>query len=67
MGKNTLAEIITSRPNADMDRNGIVGIASTKITENIIKILLQKGFIENTRKHHKDIFLALTYNIEEIL
>jgi ribosomal protein S8 len=49
-----------------MDRKGIVGIESTKITGNIIKILLWEGFIENVRKRHKDIFLALTYNIEEI-
>jgi len=66
MGKYTLAEITTSRPNADMDRKGIVGIESTMITGNIIKILLWEGFIENVRKRHKDIFLALTYNIEEI-
>ena len=56
MGKYTLAEITTSRPNADMDRKGIVGIESTKITGNIIKILLQEGFIENARKHLKDFF-----------
>nr|QWX89969.1 ribosomal protein S8 [Aeginetia indica]WRW10973.1 ribosomal protein S8 [Aeginetia indica] len=62
MGRDTISEIITSIRNADMDRKGIVRIASTNITENIVKILLQEGFIENVRKHrekNKD-FLVLT-------
>ena len=40
----------------------MVRIASTNITENIVKILLREGFIENVRKHrenNKD-FLVLT-------
>nr|ADD29865.1 ribosomal protein S8 [Aucuba japonica] len=62
MGRDTIAEIITSIRNADMDRKRVVRIASTNITENIIKILLREGFIENVRKHrenNKD-FLVLT-------
>lgn len=62
MGKDTIADIITSIRNADMDRKGTVRIASTNITENIVKILLREGFIENVRKHresNKD-FLVLT-------
>jgi small subunit ribosomal protein S8 len=45
-----------------MDRKGTVRIPSTNITENIIKILLREGFIENVRKHQegKFFFLALT-------
>nr|YP_010694062.1 ribosomal protein S8 [Impatiens conchibracteata]WCD66755.1 ribosomal protein S8 [Impatiens conchibracteata] len=53
MGRDTIAEIITSIRNADMDRKRVVQIASTNITENIVKILLQEGFIENVRKHRK--------------
>nr|YP_009475450.1 ribosomal protein S8 [Salix taoensis]AVK42761.1 ribosomal protein S8 [Salix taoensis] len=62
MGRDTIADIITSIRNADMDRKGTVRIASTNITENIIKILLREGFIENVRKHQegKFFFLALT-------
>nr|YP_010044939.1 ribosomal protein S8 [Dianyuea turbinata]QPF96165.1 ribosomal protein S8 [Dianyuea turbinata] len=62
MGRDTIADIITSIRNADMDRKGTVRIASTNITENIIKILLQEGFIENVRKHQEGhfFFLALT-------
>nr|YP_009660378.1 ribosomal protein S8 [Woodfordia fruticosa]QCS00271.1 ribosomal protein S8 [Woodfordia fruticosa] len=62
MGRDTIADIITSIRNADMNRKGTVRIASTNITENIVKILLQEGFIENVRKHqenNKD-FLVLT-------
>nr|YP_010927897.1 ribosomal protein S8 [Gyrosphragma santos-limae]YP_010927981.1 ribosomal protein S8 [Gyrosphragma latipetala]WKK46929.1 ribosomal protein S8 [Gyrosphragma santos-limae]WKK47013.1 ribosomal protein S8 [Gyrosphragma latipetala] len=62
MGRDTIADIITSIRNADMNRKGTVRLASTNITENIVKILLQEGFIENVRKHqenNKD-FLVLT-------
>nr|YP_010504624.1 ribosomal protein S8 [Chrysosplenium qinlingense]UXE33340.1 ribosomal protein S8 [Chrysosplenium qinlingense] len=62
MGRDTIADIITSIRNADMHRKGTVRITSTNITENIVKILLQEGFIENVRKHrenNKD-FLVLT-------
>nr|UFA47837.1 ribosomal protein S8 [Physospermopsis muliensis] len=62
MGRDTIADIITSIRNADMDRKRVVRIASTNITENIVKILLREGFIENVRKHQetKKEFLVLT-------
>jgi small subunit ribosomal protein S8 len=62
MGRDPIAEIITSIRNADMNRKGTVRIASTNITENIIKILLREGFIENVRKHQEGNkkFLVLT-------
>nr|YP_010178288.1 ribosomal protein S8 [Impatiens monticola]YP_010179066.1 ribosomal protein S8 [Impatiens mengtszeana]YP_010242425.1 ribosomal protein S8 [Impatiens chlorosepala]QTJ25558.1 ribosomal protein S8 [Impatiens chlorosepala]QUV73973.1 ribosomal protein S8 [Impatiens monticola]QUV74062.1 ribosomal protein S8 [Impatiens monticola]QUV75283.1 ribosomal protein S8 [Impatiens mengtszeana]WCD59940.1 ribosomal protein S8 [Impatiens chlorosepala] len=53
MGRDTIAEIISSIQNADMNRKRVVQIASTNITENIVKILLREGFIENVRKHRK--------------
>uniref|UniRef100_A0AAU6PDB5 Small ribosomal subunit protein uS8c n=1 Tax=Dianthus sternbergii TaxID=1532772 RepID=A0AAU6PDB5_9CARY len=53
MGRDTIADIITSIRNADMNRKGTVRIASTNITENIVKILLREGFIENVRKHQE--------------
>ncbi|KAL3646571.1 Ribosomal protein S8 [Castilleja foliolosa] len=43
MGRDTIAEIITSIRNADMDRKRVVRIASTNITENIVKILFREG------------------------
>ena len=53
MGKDTIADIITCIRNADMNRKGTVRIVSTNITENIVKILLREGFIENVRKHRE--------------
>lgn len=62
MGKDTIADIITSIRNADMARKGMVRIASTNITENIVKILLREGFLENVRKlvENNKSFLVLT-------
>nr|YP_009308334.1 ribosomal protein S8 [Lagerstroemia speciosa]YP_009659698.1 ribosomal protein S8 [Lagerstroemia siamica]YP_009659868.1 ribosomal protein S8 [Lagerstroemia venusta]AOS53283.1 ribosomal protein S8 [Lagerstroemia speciosa]APZ84092.1 ribosomal protein S8 [Lagerstroemia speciosa]QCR99506.1 ribosomal protein S8 [Lagerstroemia siamica]QCR99676.1 ribosomal protein S8 [Lagerstroemia venusta]QTV21295.1 ribosomal protein S8 [Lagerstroemia speciosa] len=62
MGRDTIADIITSIRNADMNRKGTVRIASTKITENIVQILLREGFIENVRKHQENnkYFFVLT-------
>nr|YP_009418308.1 30S ribosomal protein S8 [Polyspora hainanensis]ASM44187.1 30S ribosomal protein S8 [Polyspora hainanensis]UXR13404.1 30S ribosomal protein S8 [Polyspora hainanensis]WQM48622.1 ribosomal protein S8 [Polyspora axillaris] len=62
MGRDTIADIITSIRNADMDRKRVVRIASTNITENIVKIFLREGFIENVRKQEesKKYFLVST-------
>nr|YP_010308749.1 ribosomal protein S8 [Quercus griffithii]ULU21951.1 ribosomal protein S8 [Quercus griffithii]WKV27712.1 ribosomal protein S8 [Quercus griffithii]WKV27798.1 ribosomal protein S8 [Quercus griffithii]WKV27884.1 ribosomal protein S8 [Quercus griffithii] len=62
MGKDTIADIMTSIRNADMNRKGTVRIPSTNITENLVKILLREGFIENVRKHQENnkYFLVLT-------
>lgn len=62
MGRDTIADIITSIRNANMSKNGTVRIVSTNITENIVKILLREGFIENVRKHQESNknFLVLT-------
>lgn len=51
MGRDTIADVITSIRNADMNRKGIVQIECTNITENILKMLLREGFLENVRKH----------------
>ncbi|KAK8968013.1 hypothetical protein KSP40_PGU004712 [Platanthera guangdongensis] len=62
MGRDIIADIITSIRNADMNQKGRVQIVSTNITKNIVKILLREGFIENVRKHKesKKNFLVLT-------
>nr|YP_010511929.1 ribosomal protein S8 [Dipteryx alata]QTW98852.1 ribosomal protein S8 [Dipteryx alata]UXL83253.1 ribosomal protein S8 [Dipteryx alata] len=62
MGKDTIADVITSIRNVDMNRKGTVRILSTNITENIVKILLREGFIENVRKlrENNKYFLVLT-------
>lgn len=62
MGRDTIAEIITAIRNADRDKKRVVRIIFTNITENIVKILLQEGFIENVRTHRENNknFLVLT-------
>nr|YP_003587703.1 ribosomal protein S8 [Anomochloa marantoidea]ACT15441.1 ribosomal protein S8 [Anomochloa marantoidea] len=62
MGKDTIADLLTSIRNADMNKKGTVRVASTNITENIVKILLREGFIESVRKHQESnkYFLVLT-------
>nr|YP_010123559.1 30S ribosomal protein S8 [Acer laurinum]QRF95743.1 30S ribosomal protein S8 [Acer laurinum] len=62
MGKDTIADIITSIRNADMDRKETVRIASTNMTKNIVKILFQEGFLENVRKlvENNKYFFVLT-------
>nr|QGQ56268.1 ribosomal protein S8 [Cansjera rheedei] len=62
MGRDTIANLITSIRNADMNQKGMVRIASTNITENIVKILLREGFIENVRKYRESnkYFFVLT-------
>nr|YP_009766959.1 ribosomal protein S8 [Ateleia glazioveana]QIS97494.1 ribosomal protein S8 [Ateleia glazioveana] len=54
MGKDTIADIITSIRNADMNRKGTVRIPSTNMTENFVKILLREGFIENVKKRREN-------------
>ncbi|KAE9587494.1 putative ribosomal protein S8 [Lupinus albus] len=62
MGKDIIADIITSIRNANLNRNGTVQISFTNINENIVKILLREGFIQNVRKHRENdkYFLVLT-------
>nr|YP_010381260.1 ribosomal protein S8 [Artabotrys pilosus]YP_010382441.1 ribosomal protein S8 [Artabotrys hexapetalus]UDH59858.1 ribosomal protein S8 [Artabotrys pilosus]UED16226.1 ribosomal protein S8 [Artabotrys hexapetalus] len=54
MSRDTIANILTFLRNADMDKKGTVRIASTKIAESIVKILLREGFLENVRKHREN-------------
>nr|YP_010275930.1 ribosomal protein S8 [Cananga odorata]YP_010275963.1 ribosomal protein S8 [Cananga odorata]UKH49844.1 ribosomal protein S8 [Cananga odorata]UKH49877.1 ribosomal protein S8 [Cananga odorata] len=54
MSRDTIAEILTFLRNADMDKKGTVRIASTKITESVVKILLREGVLENSRKHREN-------------
>nr|AZN62284.1 ribosomal protein S8 [Echinocodon lobophyllus] len=62
MGKDTIADLLTSIRNAEMARKRVVRIAFTTIGESIAKILVREGFIENVRKHRETnkSFLVLT-------
>nr|YP_010291573.1 ribosomal protein S8 [Rapatea paludosa]ULQ67580.1 ribosomal protein S8 [Rapatea paludosa] len=62
MGRDIIADLITSIRNGDVNKKRRVRIISTNITESIVKILLREGFIENVRKHQESnkYFLVLT-------
>lgn len=62
MSKDTIGNLLTYIRNTDMNKKRTVRIPYTKISENIIKILLREGFIENMRKHleNNKCFLVLT-------
>ena len=62
MGNDTIANMITSIRNANLEKTKTVQIPATNITKNIGKILLQEGFIQNFREHqeNKNSFLTLT-------
>nr|YP_009450122.1 ribosomal protein S8 [Burmannia oblonga]ANK36319.1 ribosomal protein S8 [Burmannia oblonga] len=62
MSIDTISNIITSIRNAEINKKRTIRIISTNITKNIVKILIQEGFIENVRKHQesKKYFFVLT-------
>nr|AGZ91138.1 ribosomal protein S8 [Pellionia macrophylla] len=62
MSKDTIGNLLTYIRNADMNKKRRVRIPYTNISENIVKILLREGFIENMRKHQESnkSFLVLT-------
>nr|YP_010420564.1 ribosomal protein S8 [Touchardia latifolia]YP_010420732.1 ribosomal protein S8 [Urera glabra]AGZ91244.1 ribosomal protein S8 [Touchardia latifolia]USG54284.1 ribosomal protein S8 [Touchardia latifolia]USG54452.1 ribosomal protein S8 [Urera glabra] len=62
MSKDTIGNLLTYIRNADMNKKRTVRIPYTKIGENVVKILLREGFIENMRKHQQSnkCFLVLT-------
>nr|QEG98406.1 ribosomal protein S8 [Burmannia itoana] len=54
MVRDTISNIITYIRNAEMEKKVTLRIISTNITKNIVKKLLQEGFIENIRKHQEN-------------
>nr|YP_009673868.1 ribosomal protein S8 [Cuscuta bonafortunae]QDF46566.1 ribosomal protein S8 [Cuscuta bonafortunae] len=62
MSIDPISDILTFIRNANMDGKKVVKIPSTNIIENIIKLLLREGFLENVRKHQErgKKFLVLT-------
>ncbi|KAJ0620530.1 30S ribosomal protein S8 [Helianthus annuus] len=49
MSSDTIADIITSIRNADMYRKSVVRVASTNISQSIVKILLREVICSNPR------------------
>nr|QFQ51641.1 ribosomal protein S8 [Leucobryum juniperoideum] len=62
MGNDTIANMITSIRNANLEKTKTVQVPATNITKNIGRILLQEGFIQNFREHqeNKNYFLVFT-------
>nr|AGZ91183.1 ribosomal protein S8 [Pilea sinofasciata] len=62
MSKDTIGNLLTYIRNAGMNKKRTCRIPYTNISENIVKILLREGFIENMRKHQESnkYFLVLT-------
>jgi small subunit ribosomal protein S8 len=62
MGNDTIANMITSIRNANLEKTKTVQVPATNITKNIGRILLQEGFILNFREHqeNKNYFLVFT-------
>jgi small subunit ribosomal protein S8 len=62
MSNDTIANMITSIRNANLEKTKTVQVPATNITRNIGRILLQEGFIENFREHqeNKNYFLVFT-------
>nr|AGZ91175.1 ribosomal protein S8 [Pilea oxyodon] len=62
MSKDTIGNLLTYIRNAGMNKKRTFRIPYTNISENIVKILLREGFIENIRKHRESnkYFLVLT-------
>ncbi|KAL9990959.1 putative ribosomal protein S8 [Helianthus debilis subsp. tardiflorus] len=50
MSSDTIADIITSIRNADMYRKSVVRVASTNISQSIVKILFTRGFYRKREK-----------------
>lgn len=62
MSNDTIANMITSIRNANLEKTKTVQVPATNITRNVGRILLQEGFIENfrERKENKIYFLVFT-------
>lgn len=64
MGNDTIANMITSIRNANLEKTKTVQLPATNITKNIGRILLQEGFIQNFREHQENKFFFLTLTLK---
>ncbi len=62
MGKDIIANMITSIRNANLKRTKVGQIPATNTIRDIGKILLQEGFMESFKEHQEDknFFLVFT-------
>ncbi len=64
MGNDTIANMITSVRNANLEKTKTVQVPATNITKNIGIILLQEGFIQNFREHQENTNYFLVFTLK---
>ncbi len=64
MSNDTIANMITSIRNANLEKTKTVQIPATNITRNVGRILLQEGFIENFREHKENKIYFLVFTLK---
>jgi small subunit ribosomal protein S8 len=64
MGNDTIANMITSVRNANLEKTKTVQVPATNITKNIGRILLQEGFIQNFREHQENTNYFLVFTLK---
>nr|YP_009942309.1 ribosomal protein S8 [Haplocladium microphyllum]QOC71478.1 ribosomal protein S8 [Haplocladium microphyllum] len=64
MSNDTIANMITSIRNANLEKTKTVQVPATNITRNVGRILLQEGFIENFREHKENKFYFLVFTLK---
>jgi len=64
MGNDTIANMITSIRNANLEKTKTVQVPATNITKNIGRILLQEGFIQNFREHQENTNYFLIFTLK---
>ena len=64
MGNDTIANMITSVRNANLEKTKTVQVPGTNITKNIGRILLQEGFIQNFREHQENTNYFLVFTLK---
>lgn len=64
MGNDTIANMITSVRNANLEKTKTVQVPATNITKSIGRILLQEGFIQNFREHQENTNYFLVFTLK---
>jgi len=64
MSNDTIANMITSVRNANLEKTKTVQVPATNITRNVGRILLQEGFIENFREHKENKIYFLVFTLK---
>nr|YP_010188975.1 ribosomal protein S8 [Ptychomnion cygnisetum]QZJ47778.1 ribosomal protein S8 [Ptychomnion cygnisetum] len=64
MSNDTIANMITSMRNANLEKTKIVQVPATNLTRSIGRILLQEGFIESFREHKENKFSFLVFTLK---